>query len=117
MFYIPECGEPYESLKKTIEEHGGMVIDQHECNSYQIKPENAKLKIRDFYKGQIYGSEWVKDHIQEVETLKNKFEILGNKMLAKKDDYALFENKSDESKKLNISKKKKFTINEGIKLF
>lgn len=93
------------------------MIDQHECNSYQIKPENAKLKIRDFYKGQIYGDNWVWEHVAEVEKSKNKFEISGNKMLTKKGDYALFENVAEDSKKLNISKKKKFTINEGIKLF
>lgn len=35
----------------------------------------------------------------------------------KKDDYFLRNNKSENSKQLNISKKKKFTIVEGIKLF
>lgn len=35
----------------------------------------------------------------------------------KKDDYFLRNNQSAHSKKLNISKKKKFTIVEGIKLF
>ena len=33
-----------------IEEHGGMVVDQHECFTYQIKPNDAKLlKVKDFY--------------------------------------------------------------------
>lgn len=34
MFYVPECGEPYEITKKLIEEHGGIVVDQHECYTY-----------------------------------------------------------------------------------
>jgi len=38
-------------------------------------------------------------------------------MIAKKDDYYLVDSKSEKCKKLNISKKKKFTITEGIKLF
>ena len=49
MFYIPECGEHYFNLKKLIEDHGGMVVEQHECYTFQIKPESAKLKMKDFY--------------------------------------------------------------------
>ena len=49
MFYIPKCGEAYDELKDLIEEHGGMVVDKHECFTYQIKPEQAKLKMNDFY--------------------------------------------------------------------
>jgi len=51
MFYIPECGEHYFNLKKLIEDHGGMVVEQHECYTFQIKPESAKLKMKDFYFG------------------------------------------------------------------
>lgn len=51
VFYIPECGEHYDNLKKLIEDHGGMVVDQHECYTFQIKPESAKLKMKDFYFG------------------------------------------------------------------
>jgi hypothetical protein len=27
MFYIPECGDYFEELKETIEDHGGIVVD------------------------------------------------------------------------------------------
>ena len=42
MFYVPEInGERAEDLtgvRQLIEEHGGLVVDQHECFTYQIKP-------------------------------------------------------------------------------
>lgn len=47
----------------------------------------------------------------------NPMEIGGNKMITKKDDHYLIEASSDSCKQLNIGKKKKFTIVEGIKLF
>jgi hypothetical protein len=49
VFYIPECGDLFDKLKNTIEEHGGMVVDQHECFTFQIRPDTAKLKMKDFY--------------------------------------------------------------------
>jgi hypothetical protein len=42
MFYVPECGSEYDELKKCIEDNGGLVVEQHECYTYQIKPELAK---------------------------------------------------------------------------
>lgn len=27
MFYVPECGEEYEDIKRTIEENGGLVVE------------------------------------------------------------------------------------------
>jgi len=53
VFFIPEC-EQLPSLRLKIEENGGLVVDQHECFTYQIKPENAMLKARDFYRGILY---------------------------------------------------------------
>ena len=44
-------------------------------------------------------------------------EIGGAKMIAKKDDHVLTICQNSGCKRLNISKKKKFTILEGIKLF
>lgn len=115
MFYIPECGQIYEELKNLIEIHGGMVIEQHECFSFQIKPENAKLKSKDFYQGSIYICSWIRDSINCHNS--NPMEIGGTKMMAKKEDNFLSECNNISSKKLNIGKKKKFTIVEGIKLF
>jgi len=44
-------------------------------------------------------------------------EIQGNKMFGVKDDSFLLQCDSNDCKMLNISKKKKFTIVEGLKLF
>lgn len=63
MFYVPECGEEYIELKDIIVSHGGLVVEQHECFTYQIKPEQAKLKNRDFYEGNIYISNWIIDQV------------------------------------------------------
>ena len=44
---------------------------------------------------------------------------MGTEMIAKKEEYSIVNGYRDDDsfKKLNISKKKKFTIVEGIKLF
>lgn len=122
MFYIPEMDpqeqKVYEECKKMIEEHGGMVVDQHECFTYQIKPNDAKLlKVKDFYKGTVYLDCWIKEAINEAMNKENPNEIGGNKMIQKKDDHILLEANKDKCKNLNVSKKKKFTIIEGLKLF
>ena len=52
-------------MKVIIEDNGGLVVEQHECYTYQIKPESAKmLKQRDFYLGDIYLSSWITDSIE-----------------------------------------------------
>lgn len=116
MFYVPECGSDYEELKEVILANGGLVVDQHECYTYQIKPQEAKkLKHRDFYQGTIYLSDWIMEQVAENQ--KTPMKTCGNEMNEKKDDHFLQNNNSGNCKKLNISKKKKFTIVEGIKLF
>ena len=92
-----------------------MVVDQHECFTYQIKPHKAKLKMKDFYAGAIYQSTWIQKAIER--SLNNSNDIGGMKMLQLKDDDLLIQNESENCKKLNIGKKKQFTIVEGIKLF
>ena len=69
--------------------HGGMVVEQHECFTYQIKPEHAQLKMKDFYQGPIYICTWIKDSITKNKV--NPMEIGGTKMIAKKDDNFLSE--------------------------
>mgnify|MGYP002633267574 FL=1 len=115
VFYIPECGQNFDDLKHLIDQHGGIVVDQHECFTYQIKPEHAKLKMKDFYQGSIFVCNWIRDSIEGNKS--NPMQIGGTKMIAKKDDNKLSECNNPSCKKLNISKKKKFTIVEGIKLF
>ena len=114
MFYIPECGEAYELLKAKIEENGGLVVEQHECFTYQIKPGEVKLKAKDFYEGTIYHSKWIDEAVDQCESKPTV--IGGNKVMAIKDDNFLMECPNTNCKQLNIGKKKRFTIVEGIKL-
>lgn len=69
----------YKDCKKKIEEHGGMVVDQHETYTYQIKPNDAKLlKVKDFYKGTVYLDCWIDEAIEEAMKKENTYEIGGN---------------------------------------
>jgi hypothetical protein len=115
VFFIPECGKAFEHSKGLIEENGGMMVDQHECYTFQIKPQDALLKVRDFYWGKIYQDSWIVHGIEEAK--ENTGVIGGNKMIQCMDDHFLVENEKLNCRKLNISKKKNFTIMEGIKLF
>ena len=72
------------------------------------------MKMKDYYAGMIYQSTWINDAIDKEEYLN---EIGGMKMLQNKDDHLLIQNEKENCKKLNIGKKKQFTIVEGIKLF
>lgn len=90
MFYIPECGEHYDNMKNLIEENGGLVVDQHECYTIQIKPENAKLKTKDFYNGNVYVSTWITDYLKQKDV--NPVEIGGHKLLQTKEDSLIVNN-------------------------
>lgn len=70
--------------------------------------------MKDFYQGTVYLCGWIRD---SIEGNKNNDTIGGTKMISKKDDHQISECNNPACKKLNISKKKKFTIVEGIKLF
>jgi hypothetical protein len=89
VFYIPECGEAYEEIKTKIEDNGGLVVDQHECFTYQIKPGEVKLKAKDFYQGTIYHSKWIDEAIGALADTPNV--IGGVKVLSIKDDNFLME--------------------------
>lgn len=69
MFYVPECGKEYDRLKKKVEEHGGLVVEQHESCTYQLKPENQpNLKQKDYYAGKIYVEDWITNAIERNES-------------------------------------------------
>lgn len=40
MFYVPACPE-FNKQKEVIESHGGIVVEGHDCSTYQIKPEGS----------------------------------------------------------------------------
>lgn len=70
--------------------------------------------MKDFYFGQVYVASWIVDWIKNFKSLTD---IGGNKFLEKRDDNFLIKCETKDCKQLNIGKKKKFTIVEGIKLF
>ena len=104
VFFLPDVEES-EKLKQLIEAHGGRCIEQYECSSFQIRPQSkSDLDFNNFYKGKLYDESWIRDSI-----------TLG--VLKLKDEYFITANDSDEALKLNISKRKKITIVEGMKLY
>lgn len=56
-----------------------MVVDQHECFTYQIKPQDAKMKMKDYYAGMIFQSTWINAAIEK--SINNSSEIGGMIML------------------------------------
>ena len=105
-------------MRRLIEEHGGLVVDQHECFTYQIKPKEAsKLKPKDFYQGSLYDQEWIEEAIRRHNGIKSQ--LGGNTVLSIKDDYKFTTFPADDArcKKLHIGRKKRFTISEGMMMF
>ena len=72
--------------------------------------------MKDFYQGMLYDQEWIEQAIRNNGGLKTQ--LGGNRVLSIKDDYQFmkFED-SEKCKKLNIGRKKRFTICEGIMMF
>lgn len=91
-------------MVKIIEKNGGKVTDQHECFTYQLKLDKVKTNFQEYYKGAIYSTKWIIESIKEGKLLK-------------KEDYFMCINVHEKSRRLNIGKKKKYTIIEGIKMF
>jgi len=80
-------------------------VDQHECFTYQIKPEIVRTGFSDYFVGKIYSSKWITDSIAQGKCLPC-------------DNYFVCVSFEDATKlRLNIGKKKKYTIIEGIKLY
>jgi hypothetical protein len=91
-------------LRTLIERNGGRITDQHECFTYQIKPDAKKYTFEHFYKGPLYHEHWIGHSVAEGKVLN-------------KEDYFICINVEERSRRLNIAKKKKYTIIEGIKLY
>ena len=102
-FYVPRC-TAYDDLQDKIHKNGGIVIDQHECFTYQIKPEGLKTGFTEYYNGRIYSSKWIIDSITQGKCISSE-------------TYFITQNLDEKARKLNIGKKKKYTIIEGIKLY
>eukprot|EP00347_Sterkiella_histriomuscorum_P011097 403373765 len=102
-FFIPPCIQ-FEELKDLIVKNGGKVLDTSESFSYQIKPDGSKTSFDNFYKGPIYSGRWIIQSVQEKKVLN-------------RDDFFICMNVSPRALSLNLSKKKKYTISEGMKLY
>ena len=104
VFFLPDVKESAD-LKARIEAYGGKVVEQHECGSYQIRPlTSTELDFVDFYKGDIYDQSFIDDSI-------------ASNWLQSKSSYSYYSNDSESALRLNIGKRKKFTIMEGISLY
>ena len=79
-------------------------MEQHECLSYQVKPELTKIGFSEFYVGKIFSSKWIHDSVESGKCLPC-------------DAYFVCFNSAEISRKLNIGKKKKYTVIEGMKLY
>ena len=102
-FYVPQCSG-YQEIADKVIRNGGLVTDQHECFTYQIKPDQVKTGFQEFYLGKIYSSKW-------------RVESIARGKCLPPDEYMLTINFDEKARKLNVSKKKKYTIIEGIKLY
>ena len=80
------------------------MIDQNECFTYQIKPEGTKTSFTEYYPGKIYSSKLITDCITQGKSLNAE-------------TYYVAQNIDPKARQLNIGKKKKYTIIEGIKLY
>ena len=104
MFFLPDIEES-SALKEKIEAYGGKVVEQHECMSYQIRPNTSqKLDFHHFYMGEIYDQTWIDDSIQ------------ANYVIGAQ-DYVYYTNQSESALKLNLGKRKRYTVLEGYTLY
>ena len=104
VFFLPDVEESAK-LKLLIEAHGGRCIEQFECNSYQLRTASkTELDFNNFYLGPVYDEAWIKD-------------CISLNALQQMDEYKVGCNDSDQALKLNIGKRKRITIVEGMRLY
>jgi len=101
-----------KDLVLLIERHGGLIVEQHECGSFQIMHRNAKLKSRDFYSQEIYKEFWLWESVKQFQ-----FGSANPTLKIKADFKVPVSSKAPNYKRLNIGSKKQFTILEGIHLY
>lgn len=104
VFYIPQVDERAK-LAELIEANGGRCVEFAECSTFQIRPASkTELDFNFFYAGKLYDEQWLKDSIK-----------IG--YLLPCTDYELGINDSPHAMRLNMGKRKKITIVEGMKLY
>lgn len=104
VFFIPQV-EERAKLAALIEANGGRCVEYAECQTYQIRPmSKTELDFNFFYAGKLYDEQWIKDSVQ-----------IG-RMLSPA-EYELGVNDSPHAMRLNMGKRKKITIVEGMRLY
>lgn len=75
-FYIPSNSKFFHFMKQTIESHGGKVLQEHECFTFQIihtsESTNKSYQIEEYYSGFIYDFRWITESIKAGLLLTNK---------------------------------------------
>jgi hypothetical protein len=71
-----------------------------------LKPEGVldNVGLNSFYRGEIYSSVWIVDSVKKQKLLP-------------KSNYLLTNNTSSQAIKLNIGKRKRYSISEGILMY
>ena len=104
VFFVAEsrCGAS-DRVKNLIRKHGGICTEFHECCTIQIKP-NVHYEMSSFYPGEIYEETWL-------------YKCISANKIVKKEEFFLMTCPSDKGQRLNLSKRKRFTIMEGLTLY
>ena len=106
LFYISENCKEKEELTTQIRQYGGNVVLFHECFTYQVaSPGDMKTSdfAKEYYRGAIYSSEWIKQSIKE-------------KTLLPKEKYPLI--KIEKGREFEYNKgKNKYTLREVILIY
>ena len=62
-------------MKTTIEKHGGCVLQEHECFTFQLihmsEVQDKRYQRQEYYPGFIYNFRWVLESIEKGKLLKN----------------------------------------------
>lgn len=105
VFYVPEtnCGAS-DRIKALIRKHGGISTEYHECCTIQIKPTISDLQYDSFFPGDIYSEKWLAACVKANKIVKKEEFYVGNVPIG-------------QGQRLNLSKRKKFTIMEGMTLY
>ena len=104
VFYVPntDCGAS-DRIKTLIKRHGGICTEFHECCTIQIKP-NVDLNYDSFFPGDIYSEGWLMDCVKQNKIVKREQYHIGNVPVG-------------SGQRLNLSKRKKLTVMEGLTLY
>lgn len=108
MFYLPKLDcEENKRLEALINRWGGLCLDFAEAMSYQIKPnfEQGGIGLEEFYAGDIFNASWIEDC------------IANNHVCDYKGYFMVNIDNSYNVKTIQMGKRKRFTMMEGIQMY